>query len=129
VRAVTILVVDDDDDFRVPFAAALREDGHEVEDLAAPPAASRLDVFGNVGVVVTDYNMTGGNGLSFADRFHAVYPETPIIVVTTDPSRTLEAAIARRAHTMLHRKPSTYAEVVALIQWADAKRMPAPLAR
>ena len=57
----------------------------------------------NVGVVVTDYHMPGRDGLQFADDFHRIHPDVPVILVTTDASGALEAAVRRRPRTMLQR--------------------------
>jgi two-component system C4-dicarboxylate transport response regulator DctD len=113
---MTILVVDDNDDFRTAFADALRDDGHEVEDLPAAPTGAGMARFGEVGVVVTDYRMPERDGLSFADEFHRLHPDIPVIVVTTDASEALDEAVRRRPRTVLQRKPFTYAEVMDLIR-------------
>jgi DNA-binding NtrC family response regulator len=113
---MTILVIDDDEDFRRGFADALRHDGHRVEELTDAPSVKIFAALEKPDVVVVDYHLSGQNGVQFADAFHALHPTTPVIVVTIDPSGMLESAISSRPHTLLRRKPFTYAELLELIE-------------
>jgi CheY-like chemotaxis protein len=77
----------------------------------APP----LTALGEVIAVVTDYDMPGTNGLVFADRFHAMYPNVPIIMVTGACTKNVEAQAAARNFVSLLHKPIEYRQLYHLL--------------
>lgn len=91
-----VLLVDDEDAFRTNLADILREDGHDVCTYRSPAEVPALSDLARVGVVITDFDMPGGDGFSFADRVHAAWPHIPVVIVTAHPSGTVEAAAALR---------------------------------
>jgi DNA-binding NtrC family response regulator len=111
---MTIVVVEDDEDVRPALAEVLRDDGHRVQEFANP-AQVPLHRLGDVDLVVTDYRMPEQDGLQFADAFHALYPRVPVIMITGDPSLAIDAAVSRRPHMRLGRKPLGCADVRAMI--------------
>ena len=113
---MTILVIDDDRDFRTGLAANLRDDGYEVREFGSPGELPELDTLGDVGAVVSDYQMSECDGLGLADRFHAVHPATPFIMVTAYWSHHLDAEAGKRKFLVLQRKPLDYEDLVALLE-------------
>ncbi len=91
-----VLLVDDEDAFRTNLADILREDGHDVRTYRSPAEVPALSGLAWVGVVITDFDMPGGDGFSFADRVHAAWPDIPVVIVTAHPSGTVEAEAALR---------------------------------
>jgi DNA-binding NtrC family response regulator len=112
---MTILLIDDDDDFRSGLAENLREDGHEVREYSHPGAIPRVELLGNVTAVIIDYQMREQDGLAFADRFHASFPEVPIVLVTAFWTHNLDAAVAARSYVHLRRKPFDYEDISSLL--------------
>jgi DNA-binding NtrC family response regulator len=110
-----VLLVDDDESFRSALAENLRDDGFEVIEYAAAPEVPPLAAFQDVRVVVTDYDMPGTDGLSFADTFHAVHPTVPIIMVTGACTTQLEAEATARGFMSLMRKPLEYDRLHSLL--------------
>lgn len=110
-----VLLVDDDDCFRSGLADNLRDDGFKVIEYAAAPDVPGLEAFQDVRVVVTDYDMPGTDGLSFADAFHAAHPSVPIIMVTGACTTHLEAETAGRGFVSLMRKPLEYDRLHSLL--------------
>lgn len=104
-----ILLVDDDDDFRMALAGALRDDGYEVVECANPADLPSEDLLNRVELVISDYQMPGKSGLAFADDYHSTRPDTPIILVTAHWSQHLETQVAMRDRVSLYRKPLDYA--------------------
>jgi DNA-binding NtrC family response regulator len=119
---MTILVLDDDSDFRTALAENLREDGHRVVELDTPAHAPALAELRDVGVVVADYHLPYQNGLAFVDAFHAVHPRVPVIVVTADPSVFIDDAVRKRPFARLQRKPVDFHELEAMIEGMDTRR-------
>lgn len=80
-RQLSVLLLDDDVAFRSGLAANLRADGHAVYEYASPdelPALAMLPV----AVVISDYQMPGMDGLTFAKAFHQAQPAVPIVLLT-----------------------------------------------
>ena len=112
---MTILLIDDDPDFRTGLAANLRDDGHEVREFENPGDLPGLDTLGHVDAVISDFQMAECDGLGLADRFHAVYPNTPFIMVTAYWSHHLDAEMAKRKFVRLQRKPLDYEDLLAVL--------------
>jgi two-component system nitrogen regulation response regulator GlnG len=105
---VAIFLIDDDEDFRTGLAENLRDDGHRVEEYAVPEDLPPLSSLTQPELVVTDYQMSREDGLSFADRFHAAHEEVPIVMITAYGTAHLEAEVARRSYLHLCSKPLDY---------------------
>ena len=118
-----ILIVDDEGPFRESLAEMLREDGHVVLDYSAPAEVPPLSGLDGIGLLVTDYEMPGTNGLALADAFHAHHPRTPILLVTARHS-VLHAEIVRRPFLRVVAKPIGYEALHRLIH-EHAARNPA----
>jgi DNA-binding response OmpR family regulator len=110
---MTVLLIDDDEDFRHACAAMLREDGHTVQEYPrsddVPPA-----ILGDADVVVTDYQLPGQSGLTFAERVRGTHPTLPILLLTAYWSHHLEGEALGRGF-LLRRKPIPYEELHTLI--------------
>ena len=106
---VMVVLVDDDNSFRSALAENLRDDGHEVVEYSAPSEVPLLKRLGEVrGVLITDYEMPGANGLVFADTFHTTHPSIPVVMITASPTPNLVAQAAARTFVRLLRKPLDY---------------------
>lgn len=77
-----ILVVDDDDGFRLMLTETLKLTGYDVVACSdADQAIRRLDRNG-IGTVITDIKMPGMDGLSLARHIKNNRPEIPVILIT-----------------------------------------------
>ncbi len=114
-NGVTVVLVDDDENFRRGLAENLREDGHTVHEYTMASQVPPFGTLGEVGVVVTDLEMPGKSGLIFADQVHAVHPGVPIILLTAHPAGGLVAAAASRSFLRLLYKPFEYSELQRLL--------------
>ena len=117
----TVLLLDEDDDFRNGLAEHLRDDGYVVRECAVPNDLPPLDALRDIRLVITDYQLAGDDGLRFSDRFHGTFPEVPIVMVTSLWTHHLEAASRRRHFLHLLLKPLEYTELYALISKLTAK--------
>jgi two-component system nitrogen regulation response regulator GlnG len=104
---LSVLLVDDDEAFRRGLADNLREDGHAVFDYAAPGEVP-VSTFGAVSVVVTDFDLPGNDGLSFADHVHAEQPNLPVVVVTAHPGALAIINVVARSFLRFVQKPVDY---------------------
>jgi DNA-binding NtrC family response regulator len=79
----TLLVVDDDQEVRELQAEILRQEGYNV--LQAESAAEALRVAASttaIHLLITDFAMPEIDGLELTQRFHAVHPTTPVLMVS-----------------------------------------------
>jgi CheY-like chemotaxis protein len=82
-RALTILLVDDEELVRAGTAEMLRDLGHEViEASGGAQALGKLGARLRVDAVVTDYRMPRMDGAELARRIRALDPAMPILLVT-----------------------------------------------
>jgi DNA-binding NtrC family response regulator len=114
VRKPGVLLLDNDDDFRLALAANLSDDGHVVRQFARP-ADIQLPFAEAVSMLILDYEIAGEDGFSFADRFHAAHPEVPVVMVTAHWSNFVDREIAARDFMALRRKPVDYDDLARLL--------------
>ncbi|MEE9442017.1 MAG: response regulator [candidate division Zixibacteria bacterium] len=80
--ADSILVVDDDDGFRIMLMENLRISGYKVCGVSdARKALERLKR-GGINAVITDFKMPGMDGLSLSRYIRQQWPDLPVILVT-----------------------------------------------
>lgn len=111
---MSILLVDDDDDFRYGLAENLRDDGHEVREYSNPTQVSVGQLDG-IDLVVTDQTMVGEDGLSFAQRVHRLRPRITIILVTASSTAHVEETVERSGYIQLLHKPLDYDRIERLV--------------
>ena len=79
----TVLVVDDDSVFRELESRALRQQGYNVLQAACAAEALRLaGATATLHLLLTDFNMPELDGLELTQRFRAMRPHTPVLVVS-----------------------------------------------
>ena len=111
---MTILLVEDDEDFRHGLAENLRDDGHRV--LAYPrPNQVPLEQLEPIHLAITDYRMDRENGFAFANRLHRLWPKLPVILITAFSTAVLERAVADSGFISLLHKPLEYERMERLI--------------
>lgn len=110
-----VLLLDDDDEFRQSLAHLLRDDGYNVLDYSDPEHVPPLNTLPPVTALIVDYEMASEDGISFADRFHAAYPDAPILLVTANVGHGLDRQLYARSWIMLWHKPFNYNQLVATL--------------
>ncbi|MEZ5295420.1 MAG: response regulator transcription factor [Ilumatobacteraceae bacterium] len=125
-----VVIVDDHAMFAEGVASSLRSSGLvDVLEIAASAAAGE-DAVGRLhpDVVLVDYGLPDGDGVSLAARIHRQWPTIKIVMVTslTDERLVLKAVEARCAGFVT--KDRTVDELVAAIQAvADGEALISPL--
>lgn len=93
----TILLVDDDDDVRAYFAAALEAGGFHVLEAPNGEAALRLlNEAARVDLLLTDIRMPKLDGVELARRVTAARPRVRVLFVSAYPGPSAGAIDARR---------------------------------
>jgi len=82
----TVLLLDEDDDFRNGLAEHLRDDGYVVRECAVPNDLPPLDALRDIRLVITDYQLAGARiSIAPALEFHGFIcrvefeKETPLL--------------------------------------------------
>ena len=78
----TILVVDDEEDWRVRTSDSLVKAGFEVVVAADASQAMRRAGEPDVGLIILDDNLAGESGVMLTRFLHRNYPEKPILLYT-----------------------------------------------
>jgi two-component system, NtrC family, nitrogen regulation response regulator GlnG len=110
-----VLLLDDDEDFRLALAESLIDDGHAVSHFARPADVPPLGSLEQVTMLLLDQQLEGESGLAFADRFHAAHPGVPVVMMTVYESAHLASEVAKRDFLILRRKPIDYDELARLL--------------
>jgi two-component system response regulator AtoC len=113
----TLLVVDDEELVRWSLRERFRRDGYTVVE--APTAASALEqVSGGIDLVLLDYRLPDGDGLTVLRRIKEVSPDTPVILMTA--FSTVENAVEAMKHGAYHylNKPFNLDDVAMTVEKA-----------
>lgn len=123
----TLLVVDDDPDFRTLEAEVFSGLGYNVLQAASAAEALRLAAeTAAIHLLVTDFLMPETNGLELARRFRSVHPQTPVLMVSGSlPSLGPVPNDLGRFDVI--GKPFTFDELLAKVQALLADIAPLPL--
>jgi DNA-binding NtrC family response regulator len=76
----TVLIVDDEDLVRWSLRERMKKDGHAV--IEAATAAAALDAAPGADLVLLDYRLPDGDGLSVLRGIKDQWPDTPVILMT-----------------------------------------------
>lgn len=122
-RALSILLVDDEQIVRIGTAEMIRDLGHRViEAESGAEALARLEAGLAVEVVITDYKMPRMDGADLARRLRADYPEIAVLLITGYTGSTEDTL-----HLPRLAKPFGQAGIAAAL--AALVRPPEPLAQ
>ena len=113
----TLLVVDDEELVRWSLRERFRRDGYAVVE-AATAAAALEQVTSGIDLVLLDYRLPDGDGLTVLRRIKEVSPDTPVILMTA--FSTVENAVEAMKHGAYHylNKPFDLDEVAMIVEKA-----------
>ena len=117
-QPLRVLVVDDDENVRVPLCRFLKRSGYETESAATGEDALEVARGMHPDVIISDVAMPGMNGIDLCEQLKKESPDVPVILMSgwtsgTDPSR------ARRAGAVaLLKKPFALQQVEAALRAA-----------
>jgi|SoiMethySBSTD1v2_1073268.scaffolds.fasta_scaffold108892_2 two-component system, NtrC family, response regulator AtoC len=113
----TLLVVDDEELVRWSLRERFRREGYAVVE-AATAAAAVEQVTGGIDLVLLDYRLPDGDGLTVLRRIKELSPDTPVILMTA--FSTVENAVEAMKHGAYHylNKPFNLDDVAITVEKA-----------
>jgi CheY-like chemotaxis protein len=121
VRALQILLVEDEESLRVTLAANLELEGHGVVEAADGRSALGLLESVQVDLVLSDVRMPGMGGVELLRRVRASHPNVPVLLMTAfTADEQLDAALLGGVFTVL-KKPFDVASVVRVMTRAATR--------
>jgi two-component system response regulator AtoC len=113
----TLLVVDDEELVRWSLRERFRRDGYTVVE-AATAAAALEQIAGSIDLVLLDYKLPDGDGLTVLRRIKDTSPDTPVILMTA--FSTVENAVEAMKHGAYHylNKPFNLDDVAITVEKA-----------
>jgi DNA-binding NtrC family response regulator len=100
-----VLVIDDDEDFRLWVTTVLTDQGYNVSTLPGPEGAISQLLRGGIDLVLLDYQMPGQDGLSVLRDMDKARISTPTIVLTSDSSQAVAVECFRNGAVDFIAKP------------------------
>lgn len=98
--SMRILIVDDNSDDLEFFSSLLDDSDLDYTVYTAPDGDTALDLLSEkpVDCILVDYHMPEVNGVQFLDEMQMAkdVKETPVIILTGDPTQRIQAAAARQ---------------------------------
>jgi CheY-like chemotaxis protein len=110
-----ILVVDDNNVFRILVSKMLSRLGYEVSSADSGENGLRIFLKNKFDVVLSDYEMPGMDGVAFACSVKKSSPSTPVVIMT---GAGMETVFSRKSTAVdkVISKPFTLAEIDKTIQ-------------
>jgi two-component system, cell cycle sensor histidine kinase and response regulator CckA len=106
-RAVTVLVVEDDDLFRAMTVKLLKREGRAVLDAPDTAHALTLRHDGPIDLLVTDLVMEAGDGLSLAQSLARRHPALKVLFMSGYGQAAMRAAALAAPNRTFIEKPFT----------------------
>lgn len=125
VRTQTVLVVDDDESFRVMLTETLKISGYAVRSATDGEAAMKALAEGGIAAVIADIKMPGMDGITLARHIRQQYPGLPVVLVTAYLSSAEQKEGAKVADGFLM-KPFRIESITALLEDLRDSRLSPP---
>ena len=115
-----ILVVDDNDVIRIAVSKMLSRLGYEVSSADSGENGLRIIFKNKFDIVFSDYEMSGMDGVDFADNIKKNSPRTLVVIMTGAGRETIFSRKSTAVDEVIS-KPFTWAEIDKMIQNLSGK--------
>ena len=117
----SVLLVDDDEAFRLTLARSFRSRGYDVCVAGGYDDAVASVRMNAPQSALVDVRMPGRSGLELVEAMTRHHPDIVVVVLTADRSATSEAEAIRRGAKGYVRKPADTDEIIAALTAARAR--------
>lgn len=113
-QAITVLIIDDDEDDRFFMEQAFKADSSHTQVYAAPSGQQALDLLSSArplpDIILLDLNMPGMSGFEVLKHLKqsAFYHPIPVVILTTSNADTDQEQARQLGATEFITKPTTY---------------------
>jgi DNA-binding NtrC family response regulator len=114
----TVLVVDDEELIRWSLASRLEDDGYHVVQAGTAAEALKRHGEGEVDLVLLDYKLPDGDGLTVLKQIKEADPDTLVILLTAHSSIDMAVEAMKRGAFHYANKPFNLDEIALLVQKA-----------
>jgi two-component system response regulator PrrA len=111
-----VLVVDDEADFLATYERLLRRQGYEVTVVSSRAAALAVVARARLALVISDLQLSDGDGMDVVRAARAAPVPLPVIVVTGYPSEERRRAALAAGATAFLAKPFAAAALLASVR-------------
>jgi CheY-like chemotaxis protein len=117
----TILVVEDEAELLDLIARILRRSGYEILEAQTSPEAISICQQSPVDLILSDFNLPGGNGLQLAQILRGTYADVPVVFMSGN--REACDGIVEQGYVCL-RKPFSFADMEETLGEILSERRP-----
>ena len=112
----SIAVVEDDESFRDALEVLFQSAGHPVLPYTSGEEFMQSGCIADIGCLVTDFGLTGMNGIELLRAAHALRPDLSVVLITAIPEPSiLSRALAAGAYRAFS-KPLDSGELLGAIR-------------
>jgi DNA-binding response OmpR family regulator len=125
-KAITVLVIDDDDRVRTLITDIIRFAGHRAVEARDGHSGMRYLEEGGFDIVLTDLGMPGTNGWEVARYAKQKTPQTPVILITGWGLEVDESKIRESGVDLVIGKPFQIQDVISAVNRFVSTRQSGP---
>jgi CheY-like chemotaxis protein len=114
-KSLRILVADDHEDSVSPLARLLRQEGHDVHEARSVADAFRFAVSAPVDLLISDLDLTDGDGCELLRRIRQLHPTVRGIAVSGFDGEAYERQCREAGYERLLSKPLIFQHIRAAI--------------